>query len=220
MSIRKNIEIKRTARYYLSNEPSSAKPYLCFVLHGYGQLPQFFLRKFEALERRDILFVAPEGLHRYYLKGSAGRVGASWMTKEDRLTDIADYCQLLDQVAAEVLEGQNFEKLVILGFSQGVATACRWVNNTDLHFDSLINWAGAFPPDLNFEQALENFKPKELIMACGTNDEFISEERLQEHLHFLDQKGLEPSLVRFEGEHDIPLPALTKVLAQVFPSRP
>jgi len=217
LSIRRDLTIQRTARYFLSDEPSSHKPYLCFVLHGYGQLPEFFLRKFKDIGRNDILFVAPEGLHRYYLQGSKGRVGASWMTKEDRLNDIADYCALLNQVAEELISESSFEKVAILGFSQGVATACRWANNTSLNFESLISWAGAFPPDLDFEAALENFKPKELYMACGDADEFISEERLKEHISFLDTKGIKPKLIRFEGGHDIDQAALTNLLEEVFP---
>lgn len=217
MSIRRDIKIQRTARYFLSDEPSSNLPYLCFVLHGYGQLPQFFLKKFQALERKDILFVAPEGLHRYYLEGSSGRVGASWMTKEDRLNDIDDYCALLNQVAMEVCTDAGFKKVAILGFSQGVATACRWANNTDLDFETLINWAGAFPPDLNFEAALANLKPKELYMVCGDNDEFISEERLEEHLLFLNAQGIDPQLIRFKGGHDIYKDPLNKLLKEVFP---
>ena len=67
-------------------------------------MPQYFIKKFEQLKRPEILFVAPEGLHRFYLKGNAGRVGSSWMTKEDRLNDIDDYNRMLDQVAKEISE--------------------------------------------------------------------------------------------------------------------
>jgi len=220
LSIRKDFKIERTARYYLSNEPSSLQPYLCFVLHGYGQHSEFFLRKFEKAQRSDILFVAPEGLHRFYLQGSSGRVGSSWMTKEDRLNDIDDYCEMLDQVAAMIMEHQRFEKVAIFGFSQGVATACRWANSTNLKFETLINWAGAFPPDLDFETALENFRPKELHMLCGDDDEFISEQRLEEHLNFLKEKGLHPKLHRFEGKHDIYEAPLKALLEEVFPTHP
>lgn len=218
MSIRKDFEIKRTARYFLSDEPSLHHKYLCFVLHGYGQAPQYFLKKFERIGRKDILFVAPEGLHRFYLQGSAGRVGSSWMTKEDRLNDIADYCRLLDQVAREVLQEQSFERTAILGFSQGVATACRWANATEMEYEALVSWAGAFPPDLNFEAALENLKPKALHLLCGDQDEFISEDRLAEHLKFLADKELHPVTHRFEGGHDIYEAPLKDLMQDLFPT--
>lgn len=220
MSIRKDFKTIRTARYFLSDEPSVHHKQLCFVLHGYGQAPAYFIKKFEKLKRNDILFVAPEGLHRFYLQGNAGRVGSSWMTREDRLNDIADYCHLLDQVADEVLKHQSFEKVAILGFSQGVATACRWANATSINFDALVSWAGAFPPDLNFATALDNLKPKALHLLCGNEDEYISEKRLEEHLTFLSEKGLQPFVHRFEGGHDIYPKPLKELLEVVFPIPP
>lgn len=218
MSYRIDFKIERTARYYLSDEPSSLHRYLCFVLHGYGQHPEYFLKKFEALGRKDILFVAPEGLHRFYLKGSSGRVGSSWMTKEDRLNDISDYNKMLEQVALQVLSQSpvSFERVAIFGFSQGVATACRWANYTQHKYDALINWAGAFPPDLDFEAAHQNLKPKALFMACGDEDQYISEERLAEHLSFLKEQSLKPKLLRFKGAHDIYSEPLSKLLKEVF----
>ncbi len=220
MSISKSFKIERTARYFLSDEPSVFRPNLCFVLHGYGQLPQYFLRKFERLDRNDILFVAPEGLHRFYLEANAGRVGSSWMTKEDRLNDIEDYCKMLDQVATALKADQEFERIAILGFSQGVATACRWANTTQMPYDSLIAWSGAFPPDLNFQQAMENLVPKDMHILCGDEDEFIDETRLQEHLSFLEGKGIKPKLTRFKGGHDINPDDLRSLMEEVFPILP
>ncbi|MCR9152848.1 MAG: alpha/beta hydrolase [Bacteroidetes bacterium] len=220
MTTLKTISIKRTARYYLSDEPSSLHKNLCFVLHGYGQLPEYFIKKFAALNRSDILFVAPEGLHRFYLNGSKGRVGASWMTKENRLQDISDYNQMLEQIAMEIGKDRSFEKIAIFGFSQGVATACRWANFTAVKFEALISWAGAFPPDLNFEQALDKLQPKELYILCGDEDEFISEAALQEHLDFLNSKGLSPKLHRFKGQHDLYAKPLETLFDELFPIPP
>src|ERR1051325_10016453 len=48
--------------------------------------------------------VAPEGLSRFYLseRATERRVGASWMTREDRLAEIADYLGYLDAVYDDV----------------------------------------------------------------------------------------------------------------------
>lgn len=217
MSIRKDFQFLRRARYYLSDEPSPSMPYLCFVLHGYGQLPQFFLKKFSQLARKDILFVAPEGLHRFYLNGSKGRVGSSWMTKEDRLIDIQDYCALLDQVAQEVLQNQSFQKTALLGFSQGVATACRWISKTQVPIDELIAWSGAFPPDLNFEEAVQAMAPKSIHMLLGDDDEYAKPSRLEEQRVYLADKGLKVQTRLFKGGHTIYRDDLEQLLAEVFP---
>jgi predicted esterase len=217
LSVEKRITLQRTARYFLSNEPSSVSTNLCFVLHGYGQLPQFFLRKFSQLARPDILFVAPEGLHRFYLRGSQGRVGASWMTKEDRLQDIADYVLALDKIAAEVQQKQSFKKVALLGFSQGVATACRWVASGEQRFQHLINWAGAFPPDLDFKAAHHLMKQLPVDILVGDEDEFISPAAHQEHLQHLDTIGLNYRSTVFQGKHDVYHSPLAELMQRVFP---
>ncbi len=198
------ISIKKTARYYSSGALDTSYQHVCFCLHGYGQLAEFFIRKFKYPELQDVLFIAPEGFHRFYLKNTAGRVGATWMTKEDRLHDISDYVAYLNQVLKEVMSkvGKPL-KTGVFGFSQGVATACRWVAQSNHQFDYLINWAGAFPPDLDFEKAHEKMRIMPLTLAVGDADEFISESNLQEHLYFLKQHNFHPSVLRFSGKHDI-----------------
>ncbi len=47
------------------------------------------------------------------------------MTKEDRENEIADYVDFLDAVFGEVVTPGA--RVTVLGFSQGVATAARWL---------------------------------------------------------------------------------------------
>ena len=86
------IDVVQKRRFY-QNDITDKKEIL-IALHGYGQLGQFFFRKFSAIEKK-IGIVIPEGPHRFYLEGSSGRVGASWMTREWRETDIAENTQYL-----------------------------------------------------------------------------------------------------------------------------
>lgn len=207
------LEIKRQARYFKLGEQKQAK-HLIFVLHGYGQLPQYFLRKFLPLQASHRLLVAPEGLHRFYLSGSKGRVGSSWMTKEDRQQDIEDYVAYLDQLARQ-LASQHFERVTILGFSQGVATACRWAVLGETPFDVLVNWAGAFPPDLDFTKAYDRLQAKHLFLALGDQDEYASEEDFQKQVSFLGQQGLQPRIKRFEGGHDLHQHTLEQLMREI-----
>src|SRR5689334_7771778 len=93
------------ARYYKLGEINSSTKAIWFVLHGYGQLAQYFLRKFRILEKYNICVIAPEGLSRFYLENitspsgrNSDRVGATWMTKENRLMDIEHYIQYLNTI--------------------------------------------------------------------------------------------------------------------------
>ena len=96
-------------------------------MHGYGQMAKFFIRKFQSAEELGYTIIAPQGLHKFYLEGTSGRVGASWMTKENREDDIQNYLIYLNAVHSEISSEKNWDEIVILGFSQGVATAFRWL---------------------------------------------------------------------------------------------
>ena len=121
-----SFSVPRTARWW-SAEPveKAERRGTLIVLHGYGQLPEYFIRKFRPLAEAGWHVIAPEGAHRFYLQGTEGRVGASWMTKEARLDDIADQIVFLDALLGQLEEGMASGPRFLLGFSQGVATALR-----------------------------------------------------------------------------------------------
>ena len=98
----------KTFRYFTHGDPLKANQ-IVYVLHGYGQLAEFFIRKFQHLSD-DYFIVAPEGMHRFYLSGSSGRVGASWMTKEERETDIQDNLNWLNALDTELCAKYTFER--------------------------------------------------------------------------------------------------------------
>lgn len=195
--------IPKTARYFQNGELNQSTSEVWIVCHGYGQLANFFLRKFDLLNSNTTCIIAPEGLHRYYLEGSAGRVGASWMTKEDRLTDIKDYINYLDLLAEKVKQAAPKSKLYVLGFSQGCATVSRWVNQGKTQPDALILYAGVFPPDLDFSiegSALRNTK---VILTNGNRDEYLKEGDINHQLSIMEQNGIQPEFIPFEGSHQI-----------------
>lgn len=198
-----HLEIRKTARYFQHGELNSSTKEIWIVCHGYGQLANFFLRKFESLAQPDRCIIAPEGLHRYYQEGSSGRVVASWMTKEDRLNDIRDYVAYLDQVADLCKSKAPSAKLIILGFSQGCATVSRWVSMGDVKCDALILYAGVFPPDLNFEINGEKLKHTQVIIANGNEDEFLSESDVRGQLETLKAHNIHPFYLPFSGKHQI-----------------
>src|SRR3989442_15736955 len=107
----------RSARYFTLGSPQHAGD-LWFVCHGYGQLAARFLERFHPLEAERRCIVAPEGLSRFYLTESPTerRVGASWMTREDRLHEIDDYVRYLDGVYAKFAPRKA--RVTALGFSQ------------------------------------------------------------------------------------------------------
>jgi len=173
------------------------------VLHGYGQLATYFVRKFEAINDGNTLIVAPEGMNRFYLNGFSGRVGATWMTKEDRLTDIENNRHYLSEVFSHYKNKYPNAVFGVLAFSQGAATAVRWFCHQQPKIKQLIIWSGSFPEDLNWFEDVEKLNRVPLTFVLGDNDEFINETQLQQQSNNLKDKGLRFNIVRFKGAHDL-----------------
>ena len=138
------LTVPRSARCYTQGGSAATEAWL--LLHGYGQLATRFLRGFAPLATPSRLLVAPEGLSRFYLEAGAGKVGASWMTKEDRASEIADYLGYLDQVRRELIPPVP---LTVLGFSQGVATAARYAVAAAPAPVRLVCWGGLVPEEIS-----------------------------------------------------------------------
>lgn len=196
------ITVPKTARYFTLGEAGPGIREVWFVCHGYGQLANYFLRHFAALDDGQTLVVAPEGLHRFYFNGFSGRVTASWMTREDRLDDIADYTRALDLVYDEVMQTAGPDvRINVLGFSQGSATVSRWMAASPKRFDALVLWCGFFPPDMNWENDLPKFKQWKTAIVTATGDEFISPEQEAEQLSLFRKSGIPFTHTRFTGKH-------------------
>ena len=150
-----HLPVSRTARYYTTGEPHAGVRELWFVCHGYGQLAGRFIRHFEAIATPERLIVAPEALSRFYVEVQGKthadtHVGASWMTREDRLSDIEDYVEYLDALHAHIWSalGGALPVFTAFGFSQGVATVARWLERTKVHVDRALFWGNAIPGDI------------------------------------------------------------------------
>ena len=194
----------RTARYLTWGEVESAAE-VWFVLHGYSMLAASFLRWFEPAARPGRLLVAPEGLSRaYFEEKGTRRVGASWMTKEDREAEIEDYVRYLDLLAERILAGvPGSPRVEIHGFSQGTATACRWVAFGRRTASRLLLWGGSVPPDLPLDRYGPLLARRGLELAIGTRDRYISAADVDREQARLAAAGLTPQVHRFEGGHRV-----------------
>lgn len=204
----------KTFRYITVGNPEKASK-LIFVLHGYGQLVEYFVRKFDGLGE-DVFIVAPEGMHRFYLKGSSGRVGASWMTKEARESDITDNIHWLNELNDYIREEHSFESTILLGFSQGGATAARWYENSSNPFDHLIMWASVFPPDLQMNAFATTIDSGKNHFVLGQDDPYYDIDQQKDVMDFYKSIGFRST--QYKGGHDIDLATL-KVLFEDLKSK-
>lgn len=210
----------RTARYYTLGDPAGELRQVWFVCHGYRQLAARFLRHFAVLDDGSRLTVAPEALNRFYLDDAPGphgpeaRIGGTWMTREDRLSEISDYVSYMDAVYDRIFEqvDRSAVELHVLGFSQGAATVSRWAAYGRAEADHLILWAGFPPPDLELGAVRERLARPRLTLVLGTEDEFAAPEALAQQEVRLREQGLACRLVTFRGGHRLD-PAVLHELA-------
>lgn len=203
-----HITVPRTARYHTLGGPHTAKA-IWIVLHGYGHLARYFLRSFADLEQ-DLLIAAPEGLSRYYTDKEHTRVGATWMTREDREHEIADQIIYLDRLAEELRNRCPAGiPLRVLGFSQGVATACRWLCSGTSSAEHLVLWGGNMPPELHESLLGDKFRTMHVHLVHGEKDPLVPMETLAASEARLRAANVPHTTHRFDGAH-----ALDKLLLQ------
>lgn len=204
------IKLTKTFRYFTYGNIETADT-IWFVLHGYGQLPEYFIKKFQALDAQKHFVVAPEGMHRFYLSGTSGRVGASWMTKEARLDDIADNIDFLNALYSTFLEQKTFDNKVLLGFSQGGATAARWHEQGIYNASNFILWASVFPPDLKLPENKGQFASSQNHLVVGDKDQYYNKEDISQMEEYLVDQGIHFRTVIYNGSHSIDVDCLQEL---------
>jgi predicted esterase len=191
--------------------------------HGYGQLAAPFAEALAPLDDGTRVIVAPEGLSRFYLDdplkrhGPESPIGASWMTRLDREHEIADYVEYLDVVTDMVRAELRpvSPRVVALGFSQGVATACRWAALGRAAVDTLVMWAGSIPNDLPDDGGDRLFRGARLVMVAGRRDHLITEKVVMQQHQALVERGLNAELVWFDGGHSLNAETLRRVARDI-----
>lgn len=220
------IVVPRSARYYVLGGDDTGTPptEVWIALHGYGQLAGRFVRHLRPIAAPARLVVAPEALNRFYVPGTGGtrnhaaaRVGATWMTREDREREIADQRGYLDAVLADVLArwpGAPRPRLVVLGFSQGVATAVRWMARDGVRADRLVAWGGTLPAELDAATVAVHLAGRGTFVS-GRADELLPPAGVEAELHRLHALGLDPRVVWHDGAHTIDAATLERVARDV-----
>lgn len=207
------IQIEKSAIYLSLGNPDANVKNVLFVCHGYAQSANEFLENFIAVQNKENYIVAPEGLHRFYLRGSTEKVVASWMTKEEREDDIRDYVLFLDKVYHKVMQQfSSVVKVTVVGFSQGAATVCRWAVMGNSKIDKLVLWCGYFPPDLEATKIPSHIG---VTVVTASNDKWISGDQEKEIVGQIKKLSPQMNHVRFEGQHEIDIVTLKKVISDL-----
>ena len=181
--------------------PPRANPPRGWLLgfHGYGQSAEEFLPGLTTVPgSEDWLVAAVQGLHRFYTRRDE-RVVASWMTREDRESAIADNIAYADAVMDALVTAWGApRRLVFAGFSQGVAMAFRAGVRGRHHADAILASGGDVPPEL---LAAPQARWPRVLLATGAGDAHCTPARLEAEALALRERGADVRTRVFDGAH-------------------
>lgn len=163
------------------------------------------LYKFSEFDPNEHFVVAPEGLSRFYLKGFGGEVVASWMTKRDRLHEIADFSNYLNSLYTHYTNQlSDGAQKVVLGFSQGGTTCYRWLHQKQVILDYLISYSCWIPEDIDLKASKTVLNQiNQHIFTYGKRDEFLTEDRMKKVKSIVKQNNLDLVIEAYDGIHRI-----------------
>ncbi len=125
------------------------------------------------------------------------------MTREDRLDEIEDYVAYLESLYTHVFErvDRDSVEVFVLGFSQGVATAARWIARGTVHAEHLVLWAELVPPEFRSREGFRRLRALELTLVYGTKDKLVPSAHVAEQRERLEAHGVNARELSFKGGH-------------------
>jgi len=197
--MRHTVEIKRKAHYY-TQKPAKEPRSILYVLHGYGQLAEEFIKEFHFLRESSTIVVAPEAISKFYNKER--KAVANWMTSHERIDEIDDYINFLNSVHEEIRSQHEKLPIAVLGFSQGVSTAFRWMCESKLDVDVVFTCSGTIPPELTLSD-FSSLKETPCYYYFGNRDKLLLPEKALKQIELLRNVGLNITQCEYEGRHEI-----------------
>lgn len=203
----------RTAHYYTLGEAGPHTKRMWLVCHGYGQLAENFIRRFDVVAGPEDYVVAPEGLSRFYWGGLNGPVAASWMTRGNRLDEIEDFTTMLSTLyQSQMAKLPDDVEVILFGFSQGCATQIRWMMKAFPRFNQLWLWGGMIPEDLNYTtpEVQSYLADKPIYHFLGDQDELIKPAYIELHRQLIKTQSLNVQEFTYSGDHRVIRTELSK----------
>jgi predicted esterase len=188
--------------YSTLNTIGKKTEYIWFVCHGIGYLSRYFIKYFTVLNSEKHYIIAPQAPSKYYQDKNYKHIGASWLTREETPMEMQNNIAYFDEIYAKEIQPHPQKKLIVLGYSQGVSVAMRWIAQSKINCDSLIIHSGGIPEELKSE----HFKDLKLkpYLVYGTSDPYIDTQRSekeQQKARKLFNDRLK--VLAFDGVHEV-----------------
>jgi predicted esterase len=188
---------------------AGASSALMVGFHGYGQTADDMIGELRQVPGADRFTLASvQALHPFYSRGNE-RLGASWMTRQDRELAIADNIayvdRVVDELVAEAFVGPDVSPasgpppIVFAGFSQGTAMAYRAALLGTHPSAGVIALGGDIPPDVKTVPARQ-WPP--LLIGAGRDDFWYTAAKVAADEAFLTSHRVAFETKRFAGGHE------------------
>ncbi len=211
MSKEKEVIYTSKNTYSTLNKFTEKTKNVWLVFHGLGYLSKYFINYFSELNPEENYIIAPQAPSKYYQDKRFKHVGASWLTRENTLMETENVLNYIDAIFEKEIS-ERTQNLIILGYSQGVSIATRWVAQRKIQCHKLILHSGGIPIELK-PIDFEFMNPSiEVIYLYGDKDQHITEARkTEEELKgsklFKDRLKVEV----FDGIHEVNKEFILKV---------
>lgn len=198
--IERTIAVGTHGRYLVAPAAAAAPAPLLVGFHGYGEGADVQLERMRRIPGADRwLLVSIQGLHRFYQR-RANEVVASWMTRQDRDLAIADNLTYVESVIDAVShEHAHPPRLVLAGFSQGVAMMFRAAIAASRAVDGVIAVGGDVPPEVD---AVALARVRRALVCRGTGDEWYTDKIFQKDVERLREADVAVRPLEFAGGHE------------------
>lgn len=181
------------------------------VFHGLGHLSRYFTKHFSILNPEENFVIAPQAPSKYYQGTEYKHVGASWLTKEDTLAETENVMQYVDAVWQKEVSNTPL-RLIVVGYSQGVSIATRWLSSRKIECDHLVLHSGGIPIELKATDFEYLPSETEISLLYGDKDPYINETRVKEEKRKAEMLfGNRLQIQKFEGVHEVYNSFFTKI---------
>ena len=202
----RQLAIETTAYYCVQAAAGggTTPPRTLIALHGFGQKCKGFMRDFAPLRDRNILVVAPQGPHQFYMQLEPKKVGFNWLTIYEKENSIRDFVAYMDRLldALDAQYGPVRDTVFLLGFSQGVSMAYRFASSGIIAPRGLIACCADLPADV--AEKLPGLTPFPVLLAHAEDDPVIPLSKAEDAEAQLKANAFPVERLRYSGGHALP----------------
>lgn len=208
MASEKRVSYTAQNTYSTLNEFGRNTKNVWLVFHGMGHLSRYFIRHFKELNPEENFIIAPQAPSKYYQGPDFKHVGSSWLTREDTIEETKNVLTYVDGVW-DAEKPATTPRFIVLGYSQGVSIATRWLSSRKIQCDGLVLHSGGIPNELKASDFEYLPKTTKVSLLYGTEDPYITETRRnEEKLKGEHLFGNRLEMTAFKGAHEVYFPFL------------